>query len=119
MVLRRCFRGGGCLRVVDAARDSREEAVGDRGVLPQQFRGVGSGGEGQEAASREEGSTEGEIVSDRATQSEKHAERLTSDLPSLLFFSIKFGDIRVASQRKCPRSDTTSLDFFARCISAR
>jgi len=60
--------------VAIAARDTREEAVRDRGILSQQFSGLGSGGEGQKAASRKKGSAEG----DRAAQSENHAEHLSS-----------------------------------------
>jgi len=51
MVLRRRFRGGGYFRVATAAGDAWEEAVRDRGVLSQQFSGLGSGGEGQKTAS--------------------------------------------------------------------
>jgi hypothetical protein len=88
MVLRRGFRWCGCLRMADAARDPREEAVRDRGVFPQQLRGIGSGDEGQKAKGREEDSTEGEIVSDRATQPEDHAECLTSALSLSLSLSL-------------------------------
>jgi len=72
--------------MADAAGDPWEEAVGDRGVFPQQLCGVGSGGKGQKADGREKDSTEGKIVSDRATQPEDHAERLTSALSLFCFF---------------------------------
>lgn len=63
MVLRRYFRGGGYFRMASAAGDAREEAVGDRRVLSQQFPGVGGGEEGQEEAAV---STENKVARDRA-----------------------------------------------------
>lgn len=78
MVLRRRFRGSGYFRVAIAAGDAREEAVGDRGVLSQQFSGFGSGKEGQKAASREKSSAKREIAGGRAAQSENRTKRLSS-----------------------------------------
>lgn len=66
MVLRRRFRGSGCFRVATTTGNTREEVVGDWGVLSQQFSGLGSKEEGPEATSREEGSAEREIVGDWA-----------------------------------------------------
>lgn len=51
MVFRRCFRGRRSLCVANAAGDTREEVVRNRGVLSQQFLGLGSGDEQQKAAS--------------------------------------------------------------------
>lgn len=92
MVLRRRFCGGGYFRVANATGDAWEETVRNRGVLSQQFSGLGSGGEGQKAASREESSAEREIVGNRAAQSENFAECLSSFsyFPSLRSFISEF-----------------------------
>jgi len=62
--------------MANAARDAWEEAVRDRGVLSQQFPGLGSGDEKQETTSSEKSSAKDEIAGNRAAQSEKYAKRL-------------------------------------------
>lgn len=51
MVFRRCFCGRSSLCMVNAARNAWEEVVRDRGVLSQQFPGLGSRDEKQETSS--------------------------------------------------------------------
>lgn len=86
VVLRRCFRGGGYFCMATAAGDTREEVVGDRGVLSKSFPGAGGGEEEQEKSMRPQaGSAENEVARDRAAESESRAERLGEH--PLVFFS--------------------------------
>lgn len=53
VVLRWCFHNGRRVRVAIASGDSRQEAFGDRGVLPESFPSSGCRGENEETAGTE------------------------------------------------------------------
>lgn len=53
VVLRWCFHNGRGVRVAIASGDSRQEAFGDRGVLPESFPSSGCRGENEETAGTE------------------------------------------------------------------
>lgn len=69
MVLRGSFAGLGPLRLSAFARDSRKEALRDRGVLPQQLLGRRGRGQGAQAQSQEASPAEGTGGRDGSAQS--------------------------------------------------
>ena len=79
VVLRGRLDRRGALRLAAAARDPRQEALRDRGVLPQQLPGLRRRGQGEEAPGQAPGPAEGPGGRAAAAQRpEDRADGLTS-----------------------------------------
>lgn len=87
MVLRRCFHNGRRVRVAIASRNSRQEAFGDRGVLPESFPSSGCRGENEETASTEKATAYRQICHG-TVEPENHTKRVDA------FFHVAGGSWR-------------------------
>lgn len=116
MVLRERLGGRVRLRLAAAARDPRQEALGDRGVLPQQLPGLRRRGQGQEAPGQEARPAEG--PGGRAAAPQRPQDRPDRLIPlsasPVLFYSSQIPD--VLHGQSCVRGSSGERAFAIRNV---